>query len=159
VWAGASFALAYTYMEERKYNKAAAECIRIQQEYPQSIINNMLLGRVSAGTLTLASTAKGLGYEITPGETQVAADVMVHIERGDLSGSSFAFEVTDQEVRTENGIDIREIRGVKLYDVGPVTYPAYEATEADVRSLRERITSKPDAGGALLRLRLEESQS
>jgi len=120
---------------------------------------NMLLGRVSAGTLTLASTAKGLGYEITPGETQVAADVMVHIERGDLSGSSFAFEVTDQEVRTENGIDIREIRGVKLYDVGPVTYPAYEATEADVRSLRERITSKPDAGGALLRLRLEESQS
>ena len=46
VWAGASFALAYTYMEERKYNKAAAECVRLQQEYPESVINNMLLGRI-----------------------------------------------------------------------------------------------------------------
>ncbi len=46
VWAGASFALAYTYMEEREYDKAAAECLALQREYPDSIINNMLLGRI-----------------------------------------------------------------------------------------------------------------
>ena len=46
VWAGASFALAYTYMEERDYDKAIAECLRVQSEYPDSIINNMLLGRI-----------------------------------------------------------------------------------------------------------------
>ena len=46
VWAGASFALAYTYMEERDYDKATAECLKLQAEYPNSIINNMLLGRI-----------------------------------------------------------------------------------------------------------------
>jgi tetratricopeptide (TPR) repeat protein len=46
VWAGASVALAYTYMEEREYDKAIAECLALKQEYPNSIINNMLLGRV-----------------------------------------------------------------------------------------------------------------
>ncbi len=46
VWAGASFALAYTYMEERDYDKAMAECLKLQTEYPNSIINNMLLGRI-----------------------------------------------------------------------------------------------------------------
>ncbi len=46
VWAGASFSLAYTYMEEREYDKAIAECLKLQAEYPDSIINNMLLGRI-----------------------------------------------------------------------------------------------------------------
>jgi len=46
VWAGASFALAYTYMEERDYDKAIAECLTVQAEYPASIINNMLLARI-----------------------------------------------------------------------------------------------------------------
>jgi len=46
VWAGASFALAYTYKEERDYDKAIAECLMLQEDYPDSIINNMLLGRV-----------------------------------------------------------------------------------------------------------------
>ena len=46
VWAGASFALSYTYMEERDYDKAIAECITLQAEYPNSIINNMLLARI-----------------------------------------------------------------------------------------------------------------
>lgn len=46
VWAGASYALAYTYMEERKYDEAIAECLMLQQDYPDSIINNMLLGRI-----------------------------------------------------------------------------------------------------------------
>ena len=46
VWAGASFALAYTYMEEREYDKAIAECLKLQADYPNSVINNMLLGRI-----------------------------------------------------------------------------------------------------------------
>lgn len=118
---------------------------------------NNLLGRVSAGTLGLESSRRGLEYVIMPGKTQVAADVIVHIKRGDLSGSSFSFEVTAEELKKENGVDIREIQSVKLYDVGPVTYPAYKAIEADVRSLQERIATRPDADAARLRLRLEES--
>ena len=93
-----------------------------------------LLGRVSAGTLSLSVDKTGLRYEIDAPDTTVGRDVVASIKRGDLTGSSFAFTVTDQTFRTEEKIDIREIRGVELFDTGPVTYPAYEATTTGVRA-------------------------
>ena len=51
---------------------------------------NLLLGRVSADTLTLRSSDAGLEYDISAGDTTVARDVLEHIDRGDLQGSSFA---------------------------------------------------------------------
>lgn len=94
---------------------------------------SQILGRVSAGTLSLSSEDRGLAYDIDPPDTTVGHDVVTSVRRGDLQGSSFAFAVTDQEFRTEDGVDIREITGVELYDVGPVTYPAYESTTTGIR--------------------------
>lgn len=94
---------------------------------------NMVLGRKSAGTLRVFDDNRGLRYEIDPGETTVYRDVAQFIKRKDVQGSSFAFVVTDEQPRKENGIRIREIRGVELFDVGPVTYPAYESTSTGVR--------------------------
>lgn len=96
--------------------------------------SNLVLGRTSAGTLKLASDPVGLRYEIAPGKTTVAADVQEHIRRRDVTGSSFAFLIEEQVWRTVDKIDYREILSVRLYDVGPVTYPAYEATSVGVRS-------------------------
>ena len=93
-----------------------------------------MLGRSESGTLRLSVDRRGLRYEIDLGNTGIAKDVAEHIERGDVTGSSFAFTVTDQETRTEDEVDIREITGVKLFDVGPVTYPAYESTTTDTRA-------------------------
>lgn len=101
-----------------------------------------LLGRVSAGTLTLSSVGPkradgdrpGLKYVIDPGDTSIARDVIAHIGRGDLQGSSFAFQVTDEEWLDKDEAEIREIRGVRLFDVGPVTYPAYESTTTGIKS-------------------------
>ena len=95
---------------------------------------NMVLGRVSAGTLRLFDDNRGLRYEIDPGETSVYRDVSAFIKRRDVQGSSFAFLVTDEQPRKENGIRIREIRGVELFDVGPVTFPAYESTSTGLRA-------------------------
>lgn len=99
---------------------------------------NLLLGRTAAGTLALDTDATGLRYVIEPGETSVARDVVEHVRRGDLTGSSFAFRVVDERWRVEqvNGrdLEIREILGVDLYDVGPVTFPAYEASTTGLRS-------------------------
>lgn len=116
---------------------------------------NNLLGRLSAGTLRMMVDNRGLRYEIDPPDTQVGRDVLAMIRRGDLSGSSFAFEVTDEMWVKESGKRIRQIRGVKLYDVGPVTYPAYEATSTGLRSLidandLEAIKAKADALDARL---------
>lgn len=98
-----------------------------------------LLGRVSAGTMKLSVDKVGLRYEIQVDETD--ADhmrVVAKIERGDLTGSSFAFYVQKQTWR-ENKVDdrteeIREIESVELFDTGPVTYPAYEATTTGLRA-------------------------
>lgn len=95
---------------------------------------NLVLGRTKSKTLRLDPDSKGLRYEIDPPDTTAGNDVRTSLARGDIDGSSFSFLVTDQEWRTEDGVDIREIRGVQLFDVGPVTFPAYEGTTAGVRS-------------------------
>lgn len=100
-----------------------------------------LLGRTASGTLRLASGKDGLAYEIDPPDTQAARDVMESIRRGDMSGSSFAFVVDEQSfsyVRQGDGLlYVREVKSVTLFDVGPVTYPAYGGTEAGVRAAGE----------------------
>jgi HK97 family phage prohead protease len=98
---------------------------------------NMLLGRAGAGTLRLSVDARGLRYEIDLPETNVGKDVAASIARGDLSGSSFAFRINGkggQRFEKGKGYDVRNILDVDLYDVGPVTYPAYEGTTTGVRS-------------------------
>lgn len=94
-----------------------------------------VLGRTLAGTMTLSVDNTGLRYEITPPNTSTAAEVIELLKRGDVSGSSFAFLVTDSNpVRKEGGRRIMEITGVRLFDVGPVTYPAYTAATSMVRA-------------------------
>jgi len=100
-----------------------------------------MLGRTEPGTLRLSVDRRGLRYEIDLGNTIIAKDVAEHIERGDVTGSSFSFAVTDQETRTEDEVDIREITGVRLFDVGPVTYPAYEATTTGTRAMATELRS------------------
>jgi hypothetical protein len=98
-----------------------------------------VLGRTSAGTCRLSVDPKGLRYEISPPDTQLGRDLRVLLERGDISGSSFSFQVTSQEWHDRVEIDVREIYGVKLYDVGPVAFPAYDGTTAGVRSYSDVI--------------------
>lgn len=96
---------------------------------------NLLLGRVSAGTLKLSVDKRGLRYEIPYDEgDEDHRRVRRKIERGDLSGSSFAFQVTKQEWRHEANQSVRLIQSVKLMDVGPVTFPCYRGSSASLRS-------------------------
>ena len=74
---------------------------------------------------------------ISPPDTSWARDVQTSIRRGDISQMSIGFVVEDDEWRTENGMDVRELRKVKLFDVSPVTFPAYTATDVGVRAMQE----------------------
>ncbi len=96
-----------------------------------------VLGRLSAETLALSVDKTGLRYDISLADTVLAGDVRTHVDRREVTGSSFSFMITDQDFRTEDGVDIREIRGVELFDVGPVTFPAYDATTVTSRAGRE----------------------
>lgn len=98
---------------------------------------DIVLGRCSANTLTLTTTDRGLLYEIEPSESSIYKDLAVSIRRGDVTGSSFGFQVAPNGERWthENGRDIREIHSIGvLTDVGPVTFPAYAGATAGVRS-------------------------
>ena len=99
-----------------------------------------ILGRVSAGTLAVTKDAAGLMFEVKLGATTIARDVAEFIRRGDITGSSFSFSLAadDQTWKKEDGLDVREIHGVtRLFDVGPVTFPAFEATDVVVREARD----------------------
>ncbi|MFH4454457.1 HK97 family phage prohead protease [Vibrio alginolyticus] len=103
---------------------------------------NFVLGRTKAGTLTLTVDEVGLRYEITPPDTQTVRDMVIEpMDRGDVNQSSFAFRLPSDGYRWDEGDDgvyIRTITRVsKLLDVSPVTYPAYNDTEASTRALEE----------------------
>lgn len=97
---------------------------------------NFVLGRTTAGTLELAQDDTGLRYEVDPPDTQWARDLMVSVQRGDVSQSSFGFQVVREEwTNPENRKELptRTILEARLFDVSPVTYPAYEETTAEAR--------------------------
>lgn len=94
-----------------------------------------LLGRRGAGTLRLMEDERGLRYEIDPPDTTTGRDTVYSLNRGDLTGSSFAFAtVNDDWAAGPDGQIVRELREVHLFDVGPVTYPAYLDASAAFRS-------------------------
>ena len=100
---------------------------------------NHVLGRNKAGTLRLSEDEKGLKVEITPPDTQTARDLIVSIDRGDISQMSFGFEVKAEswERGKEDEKDTRTLTKAKLWDVSPVTFPAYVETDVAVRSHAE----------------------
>jgi HK97 family phage prohead protease len=98
---------------------------------------NYVLGRNKAGTLELSEDEIGLSVRITPPNTSWAKDLVMSIKRGDISQMSIGFIVEEDTWGTKDGIDIREIRKVQLFDVSPVTFPAYLETDVGVRAMEE----------------------
>jgi HK97 family phage prohead protease len=96
--------------------------------------DSLLLGRTSSGTMRLSVDRRGLRYEIDPPDTQAARDLMELLRRGDVTGSSFSFSPDDTSYRDADGVYVIERNAVKLWDVGPVAFPAYTSTEAGLRA-------------------------
>jgi HK97 family phage prohead protease len=96
-----------------------------------------VLGRMKAGTLSVSEDKIGLYSETTPPDTNFARDLLVSIDRGDIDQMSFAFSVAkngDEWVFTDETCTRTIFKFEQLYDVSPVTYPAYTDTSVAVRS-------------------------
>lgn len=121
--------------------------------------SSQLLGRTAAGTCRLSIDAIGLRYEIDFDETDPDhLRAKSKIDRGDMDGSSFSF-LPARTVWIEDGeTSIREIEDLDLFDVGPVTWPAYEGTTAGIRSKAE-IESLRAEFEERKRLRISEADS
>ena len=93
----------------------------------------------SKNTLVLTVDEIGLHYRFTAGNTAIANDLVEMLERGDVSQSSFQFSLKDWAwINDDDKGEVRVIKKFKkIFDVCPVTFPAYTNTEATVRSFEE----------------------
>jgi HK97 family phage prohead protease len=125
------------YFEERIKPGAFRRPIKEQQDV-RALWNhdaNFVLGRTKSGTLRLIEDEVGLRIEIDPPATQTARDLVESIRRGDVDQMSFAFIAVKESWTDRQGmLPLRELEDVDLFDVSPVTYPAYQATSVGLRS-------------------------
>ena len=113
---------------------------------------NFLLGRTKSGTLTLSDEAKGLHIDALPPDTQTIRDLVLEpMRRGDVDQMSFSFIVRGDELwdreptagtgavwrspKQAGGLYERDLLDLELFDVSPVTFPAYTRTDVAVRAL------------------------
>lgn len=111
----------------------------------------MLVARVSAGDLRLSEDSIGLAVDSDlDTELSYVRDLLRNVEKRRITGMSFGFYVvrdewTTETVETSDGqtaeVDVRTILEVRLLEVSAVTFPAYEETDAGLRSLAENLRS------------------
>ena len=121
---------------------------------------NYVLGRTRANTLKLSEDDHGLRIEIDPPDTTFAHDLMASISRGDIDQMSFGFRtIRDEWSKDDQDVAMRTLIEVELFDVSPVTFPAYPQTSVAVRDMMRRFEAAPSREGshsvAMLRRRLE----
>lgn len=103
-----------------------------------------VLGRTKSGTLRLSEDERGLKFEVDLPDTTVARDLIKSMERGDINQCSFGFIPTEETWDYNSTPMLRTIYEVELYEVSIVPLPAYEDTEAALRSKEdlEKIVEK-----------------
>jgi len=98
--------------------------------------SDLIIARVSAGTLQLNEDRKGLKFRAKLAETSYSDDLLANIEAGNISECSFGFIARDEAWTKEPDPDdedggLRQVRTLKdcdLIDVSTCTFPAYPGT-------------------------------
>lgn len=114
---------------------------------------NKPLGKAAAGTLRFWREESGIWYEFDlPIEISYARDLLVSVERGDISESSFGFRLdfsqddppTDWSA-THNNLPLRRINTIsEVFDFSPVVFPAYgNNTSVALRDLENKRSGAP----------------
>lgn len=102
-----------------------------------------------SGSLSLLVDSYGVKYRFIAPHTQDGDYVVEMTKRGDLFGSSFAFITNEKtNVRYEmraDGILLRRVKLIdRMFDISPVSDPAYMGTEVAVRSLDQYFEESTD---------------
>lgn len=105
-----------------------------------------VLARTRSGTLELSEEDNGLHVWARVAPTSYAKDLRMVMARGDVDQMSFAFAMDEQRGAEDRwyedddgGIRRDVIRVSDLFDVSPVTFPAYVDTNAAMRELRSAV--------------------
>ena len=105
----------------------------------------LVLGRTTAGTLTLRVDEHGLwgGIKINEADSD-AMNLYARVQRGEVSQCSFGFDILQErtDVDSATGAVHWTIEKVKLYEVSCVTFPAYKETAIQARAEEYRDIKK-----------------
>ncbi|MGW2837313.1 HK97 family phage prohead protease [Streptomyces sp. NPDC001493] len=115
---------------------------------------SLVVSRVSAGSLRLAQDQVGLAVDADL-DTRLSyvSDLVVNLDNRNITGMSFGFRVVKDEwepleMETVDGdkaeVELRVIREVQLFEVSAVTFPAYEDTDAGLRSVGVALAARGD---------------
>lgn len=97
-----------------------------------------IIGRTPK-TLALREDDHGLHYTVNPPDTLIVRDLITNIDAGLITQSSFGFFIEGEELDRTGEKPHFTITRAKLFDVSPVTFPAYKGTDVQVaRSLDEQ---------------------
>lgn len=104
--------------------------------------NNLVLGR-NGVNVTISQDPTGLRYSVRLPDTTLGRDIKELVKSGIIHQSSFAFTVSEQEWKhNKDTPSVRTITKIKrLYDVSPVTSPAYPDATIGARSFQ---STKPE---------------
>ena len=135
------------------YNKNSADMGYIEQIAPGAATNalkksdvrglknhdaSLIFARTGVN-LTLTEDKDGVRMEATPLDTHNYRETAKEVDAGLLDGQSFAFNIKEdkwKDLDTDN--PTRTITEFEMiFDVGPVTYPAYPDTNVGLRTLEE----------------------
>lgn len=98
------------------------------------------LGRVSAGNLALTTDKNGLRMTLTPNlGISWVQDAVEAIRSGLVTQMSFGFRAINDSWDMVGDQLVRTLLEVQLFEVSPVTFPAYTETSVEVNSVRSYL--------------------
>lgn len=128
-----------------------------------------VLGRskYGEGSLILEVDDRGLKYIFESPRTQYGDELLEYLRRGDITGSSFAFTIEEDEFSYQWPFDkdadpvlCREVIKVdKLFDVSPVFTPAYEKTSVANKRKLEEVELKSNEINQIMNKTIEEFEN
>ena len=127
VWEGATESIA-----PGAFSESISGDVRALYNHDDSLI----LGRTSAGTLTLRDDSHGLWGSIKINRNDSdAMNAYERIKRGDVTGCSFGFNIESEETeyRDDGTVHWTITKVNPLYEVSPCVFPAYGATTVSAR--------------------------
>lgn len=108
-----------------------------------------LLGATASGTMRTGVDSTGVWYEVDLPNAPTGDDVLESVRRGDTPGSSFQFDIRGDGDKwsMREGKAFREVTQFNgVYEMGPVSEPAYPDTSISARSMEalEALETVPE---------------
>lgn len=124
----------------RTIGQKGASGIRLQFDHG----HHPLIGSIPLGSIDeLQEDSRGLHVRASLTDNWLVQPVRDAIRDGAVDGMSFRFRVVREETDESVEPELRTVKEVELFELGPVVWPAYEQTTVGVRS-RELVAALMD---------------